>query len=99
MRNGMGNLSSSNLDYVYDGSFLNGQKSGQGQLIASENKYSGGWKEDKYHKFGVLVMNDGTVYEGDWNMGEKQGMGQLKMSDGSIYIGEFDKNQFNGKVS
>jgi hypothetical protein len=40
-------------------------------LITKKEKYSGGWMVDQYHKFGVLVINDGTMFEGDWFMGKK----------------------------
>ena len=55
LRHGTGNLSSQNQDYVYDGQWENGMKEGQGQLIARKEKYSGGWHQDKYHRFGVLL--------------------------------------------
>jgi len=66
-------------------------------LITKTQKYSGSWFKDKFHKFGVLVEDDGSVYEGDWFLGHKHGLGQLKMADGSVYIGDFEENKFQGK--
>ena len=82
---------------MYDGQWENGMKEGQGQLITKMEKYSGGWHKDQYHRFGVLVLHDGSVYEGDWSLGKKWGMGQEKLPNGGIYIGEFKNEKYHGK--
>ena len=96
-RHGQGTLSSEDQDFVYDGEWQRGLKHGKGQLIRKGEKYSGGFCRDKFHKFGVLVEQDGSVYEGDWALGRKEGMGQYRRANGDVYIGEFAADRFHGK--
>jgi len=49
----------------YRGSFLNGQRHGEGALLYSSGaRYEGGWVADRKEGDGVYVFEDGTVFEG-----------------------------------
>lgn len=88
--NGYGVLFFDN-DSHYIGSFLNNNKSGQGQFtyaapttaqsqeknLQIEMSYNGGWQNDKKHGHGKLVFRDGfgSYYEGSFKDGWREGRG------------------------
>jgi len=66
-------------------------------LVTKNERYSGNFYKDKYHKNGVLFEQDGSEYDGDWVLGKKEGMCQYKRSNGDFYIGEMFNNHYHGK--
>lgn len=62
---------------IYDGHYINGLKDGQGIFYyKNDDIYSGNWKEDKRHGYGVFVSSaTGSVYEGSWLNGLQDAMG------------------------
>ena len=56
---------------------IRGEKEGFGTLIDNEgNKYTGGWKEDKFNGYGRLISINGNYYEGEWTNGIIEGNGK-----------------------
>jgi len=53
LKNGTGTLSSTSMDYVYDGQWFDNLRHGIGQLVTPEYKYSGGFKQNQFHGNGV----------------------------------------------
>jgi len=67
VRHGAGTLNSlHSTDYVYDGQWEYGVKHGQGQLITPTFKYSGSFKNNEFHGYGVHCDKKGNIYDGEW---------------------------------
>lgn len=78
MRHGSGTLNSEteagkSPEYVYDGEWKYDKREGHGQLITKHIKYSGSFKADQYHGYGVYCDQEGRVYCGDWEYGIQHG--------------------------
>ena len=58
-------------------------------------KYTGEFKDAKYHGFGKFSNSGGTEYEGDFKNGEFSGKGRRTDFSGT-YIGDFKNNRPNG---
>jgi hypothetical protein len=53
--------------------------------------YTGEWKNNKMHGFGVLTYENGsTAYEGEWENDEFHGKGTLYNEDPIRFDGLFD---------
>lgn len=105
-RHGSGTLTSdqeshSSPEYVYDGEWAFDKREGHGQLITKHIKYSGDFRNDKYHGYGVYCDQEGTVYCGDWESGIRHGTAQVTFKNGDIFTGDFikDKENGNGQVN
>jgi hypothetical protein len=101
MKHGTGSYTSdsqhnSSPDYIYDGEWSYDKREGHGQLITKHIKYSGNFKNDKYHGYGVYCDQDSTVYCGDWERGMKHGTGQITFKNGNSFTGDFIKDKENG---
>jgi len=85
-------------DY-YQGSFNKRcQKSGYGILITKENrKYTGQFKNNKYHGQGRLIFENGDVYEGTFKRNKANGPGKFIQNNGLVYEGEFKDDKQHGK--
>ena len=52
---------------IYEGWFLNSQRTGKGRLIHSDGDvYTGNFLNNKAHGFGVYTNTEGATYEGNW---------------------------------
>ena len=47
-------------------------------MTTKDFTYTGQFKNEKFHFFGKLELNDGTIYEGNFYLGTKTGVGILK---------------------
>ena len=89
-----------NNNAIYKGMWnKNGEKEGFGIFIDKEgNKYTGGWKDDKFNGYGRLVSKNGDYYEGEWLNGVIEGNGKFyNKKEEYTYIGNFKNNKFDGK--
>lgn len=75
----------------YEGGWLNGQKSGEGQIwYPNGDRYHGQWAEDKKHGDGTYFYANGDIYSGSWANDVKAGKGAyVYKRDGSQLVGEF----------
>ena len=60
------------------------------------SKYTGDFKNGRYHGHGEFVFKTGTKYIGRFESGKYHGYGVQKFSNGEEYIGNFNKNKFDG---
>ena len=82
----------------YNGFFLDGKRSGEGEIIYRDgSRYKGSWKKDKRDGKGTLLFADGSVYDGNWLEGMRSGDGTLIDPYGNVFTGRFFKNRKNGK--
>ena len=76
---------------IYEGSFKDGQKNGEGVMIYNNNfddynqeyyesnsKYSGNWVNDEKSGQGVMKYKNGDEYDGGWKNDKKSGKGIMK---------------------
>jgi hypothetical protein len=98
-------LSSSNIHSgenkkfnIYTGSFVNGLKQGEGELVlATGDMYIGGFSNDLYEGQGTASGIDGSSYHGEWKEGLRHGEGTMKFNSGNKYVGQFKANEFCGQ--
>ncbi|GAB1463016.1 MORN repeat-containing protein [Pedobacter sp.] len=81
----------------YYGSIKNGKADGYGYGIdASDNLYSGYWKDNQYNGPGKLVTGDGHLYEGMFANGKKNGYvyyNYQKKGDGPFHSGLYENDK------
>ncbi len=75
---------------------------GEAYFRDGELEYSGEWKADEYHGWGVVYSNPSTnakwiSYEGEFKNGVKEGRGQMKFKGGVVYDGEFRGDKIHGR--
>ena len=90
-----------NIEYTYEGEFVNGVKQGKGILSSKDNKfkYEGDWLNDKFEGFGTLFTQE-EKYKGNFKEGKYHGEGNLYKNNGEQYIGEFNNGIFiKGKIN
>ena len=94
---GHGALFNEKEGYKYLGTFINGQKSGNGvqTYMANNNTYEGEWLGDMKHGKGVFSYTDGSSYQGLFFKNEKES-GVLEMANGNEYAGGFKDDLFDG---
>lgn len=72
-------------------------RDGKGKLtLPCGTTYEGGFKNDRYHGYGVLLYENGTQYKGEFKDGMRCGKGVLYQGKGNIYEGEWKDNLKNG---
>ena len=82
----------------YEGSFVNGQKEGEGKIIYKNGTiYEGSLKHNRHHGFGKLTQLDGEIFIGEWKEGKIHGNGKRYHSNGDKYIGSYINNIRNGQ--
>ena len=82
----------------YEGTFVNGQREGQGKIIYKNGTiYEGALKQNKHHGFGKLTQLDGEIFIGEWKEGKIHGSGKRFHSNGDKYIGNYVNNIRSGK--
>ena len=63
---------------LYDGSWKDGKKHGNGYLsLSNDDKYKGDFNEDKMEGKGVYEWSNGQKYEGDWSDNKFNGKGKI----------------------
>ncbi|MCK9436265.1 MAG: hypothetical protein M0Q12_03535 [Synergistaceae bacterium] len=79
----------------YVGQVKDGKREGIGVAIIETNKeslngtYSGNWKNDNAHGYGVKTWVSGNKYEGEWLNGSQHGYGVKTWVNGDKYEGEW----------
>jgi len=58
--------------------------------------YSGQFKNEMRHGYGIQVWPDGARYEGYWQFNKAKGKGKFYHIDGDIYEGEWNDDKANG---
>jgi hypothetical protein len=90
---------------TYVGQFKSGKRDGEGEMSYivppktshhDIGEYSGSWKRDQRHGFGIMKYTNGCHYEGLWQF-DKKSEGVFSLEDGSTYTGKFKNDKFNGK--
>jgi len=80
---------------IYEGEFINGLPNGFGRYFYLANnhfkgrKYSGIWKDGKYHGRGNFTHANGDEYRGEFSYGEVFGEGTYTFSNGENYALRF----------
>lgn len=79
--NGRGVLISENS--LYEGTFLDGNKSGIGEIVLNDGTfYSGCWENNQFHSYGSFVVPDKARYSGIWDNGDFKGKGSTWNKNG-----------------
>lgn len=82
---------------VYEGEFVNGERSGQGKYTWDNgNIFEGEYKNDKRNGKGVIIWKVGDKYEGDFVDSFRTGKGKYTWASGNYYEGGFVKNKNEG---
>ena len=64
--------------------------------ITTGTKYSGSFKDGKYHGLGIYTYPNGRKDVGEFMNGKLNGKGTIKFSNGEKYIGEFKDDKYHG---
>mmetsp|Transcript_25876 Transcript_25876/g.43666 ORF Transcript_25876/g.43666 Transcript_25876/m.43666 type:complete len:534 (-) Transcript_25876:631-2232(-) len=87
---------------VYEGSFVNGEKSGHGCLeftLSTSNeriRYTGQFDKNKMNGKGTMEFENKSVYRGDFLDGHWDGEGEFTYANGDVYNGGYMKNLKHG---
>ena len=77
---------------VYEGNFVNGNRTGKGKYTWSDGDvYEGDFVEDERTGKGKLTLADGDVYEGDFVDNKRTGKGKLTWTSDFIYEEDCDE--------
>ena len=61
-----------NNTLAYEGQYILAVRNGQGTFYDEKGgKYTGGWRQDKYHGHGTWSVNGKVEYSGYWDMGKR----------------------------
>ena len=83
---------------VYEGHWVNGQKSGQGIMTYfNREEYKGNWANDTMHGKGYFRYINGDAYEGNWQNGIKNGQGIMSYGNGNRYDGNWENGIKSGQ--
>ena len=85
---------------IYNGTILNGKKTGVGKLIYKdlEMSYVGNFNNDLKNGKGNLSSKDGKfLYDGEWKNDKKEGKGTFSSIELGKFIGEFKDDLFDGE--
>ena len=98
-RHGFGLFLSTTGD-LYEGNWINGEKTGLGRQIWSDgHMYEGAWDHQQRHGFGKLVGSEGDVYTGEYFHNKQHGFGYYNWAPSAssqFYVGEWANGQTNG---
>ena len=61
------------------------------------SRYTGEFKESKFHGKGLFTSPDGKMYNGQYKEGKRHGKGMFSFLDGRRYTGEFHENKMSRK--
>lgn len=101
--NGEGRMRYKNGD-VYEGNWVNGQRSGFGRWIHEQwgsynDVYEGNWENDMKNGQGTMTYSDRQKYVGNWENDNKSGQGTITYPYGNMYgyEGNWANNFMNGQ--
>ena len=89
IKEGNGNLFSKDNLFNYDGEWKNDKYDGFGALFDHGEKYTGDFKEGKFHGTGNLYKVNGDIYEGEFFEGNIK-KGKITYKNGDIFKGKFE---------
>ena len=96
--NGKGILKNFSNEILYEGDFVNGEKTGNGKIIFEDGTiYEGNLENGKFKGNGKMIWKNGYEYIGEFNGPVLSGKGKLTGPEGDIYEGDFENNLFHGK--
>jgi hypothetical protein len=95
-RHGHGTQSFGNGDH-YIGDFANDKFHGRGELLTSNGKYEGEFRDGLRHGFGIMAFKHSCRYEGQWSNGRMDGKGLYIWSDSTRYEGQWVKGERTGE--
>ena len=79
---------------LYEGSWQQGKKHGQGrQWYATGDAYLGAYEHNKKHGFGLYRYADGDCHEGTYQEGRKHGAGLYWYSDGRVLMSTYEQDE------
>lgn len=85
------------IDYIYEGEFLNGIKSGQGsEFLNNGSHFVGQFLEDK-RCYGKYSYDSNTTYEGHFEKNAPCGEGKIHFSNNDTYEGCISEGKLHGK--
>ena len=93
---GFGLITTFDNTTIFRGEFNNGKKNGFGELLGSQFKYLGNFKNSQFSGIGKIEKNNRYRGVCEWKESLKQGYGVLEYSNGDKYTGWFEKNDFWG---
>ena len=86
----------------YEGEYKNQIPNGLGTFYSDEKddfKYTGQFKDGKFHGQGVLTKGNGDSYQGEYKNGLIHGRGTYLYRGGDVYEGQFKNGKREGKGS
>ena len=92
-------------DFVYQGDFVNGNRTGKGKYTWGDGSsyegdvYEGDFVNGIQTGKGKYTWADGEVYEGDWVNGNQTGKGKKTWANGDVYEEDLVDGGFEGIVS
>jgi hypothetical protein len=98
MFNGQGKLISYNSKDIYEGNFVNGEKTGNGKITFSDGTiYEGELENGEFKGNGKMTWKNGYEYDGEFNGRFLNGKGTLTCPNKDVYNGDFENSYFHGK--
>jgi len=64
--------------------------------LDSQQKYTGGYKNGKYHGAGVIEYRNGDRFEGYFQEGKANGFGRYILSNGDVLEGMWEEQNYVG---
>jgi hypothetical protein len=81
----------------YEGTFENGEITGQGKRVWDSGRtYEGDFLQGEMHGHGTMIMVTGEQYVGDFHQNQRHGDGELTQPDGTVYQGKFESHKKHG---
>jgi hypothetical protein len=97
-RNGFGVEEHTSGDWIYEGTFFRGKRTGKGKITwANGTVYEGDWVEGERTGKGKYTWATGNVYEGDWVKRKATGKGKITWANGDVYEGDWVESERTGK--
>ena len=82
---------------TYEGSWVDGAKSGKGTFTSKKNEvYTGQWSDNKRHGGGEQVYKDGSIYTGAWQANKRDGKGTLTYKNGDKLTADWIFGEVSG---
>ena len=82
----------------YEGTFENGEITGQGKRVWDAGRtYEGDFLQGEMHGHGTMIMVTGEQYVGEFHQNQRHGDGELTSPDGTVYQGTFESHKKNGE--
>ncbi len=82
------------LHEIYEGSFIDGHRDGEGRLTSSAGaKFEGQFLRGQFHGVGAIWLANGMQYVGHFNNGAPVGYGRLTFASGETFEGSLTPHQ------